>query len=107
MKVETVDLHNKNPELGKKPQFRTNSVICEKADVEGIKKGERFLLFGWGVFEVTSINGDKLSIRPQLEDKEYKKYRKINWLPSGKQYLLRIKVIEYDHLLTIDKPDKS
>jgi len=59
----------------------------------------------WGNAIICNIDLDKLYIEAELilNDKNFKNTKKLNWLAKTES-LITIKLVEYDHLVTVKNP---
>lgn len=105
--VSLVPLHPKNEALGEKPVFKTGSILVEVEDLQGLKVGDKILPMKFGVCTITEISADsrKASVTVDLKDTNFKDPKKVHWLPNKKELYCTVNVIEYDHLLSVKKPD--
>jgi len=108
--VFEVAVHPKNTQLGNRPQYRTNELYLEYEDAKDLQVGEKITLMKWGNVVISSIEsqGDALVLRANLkeDDKDFKSTKKINWLAKTNT-LVKVNLVEYDHLLTVDKVDET
>lgn len=84
-KMFTIPLHQQNPQLGDKIQYRSKNVYIEYEDAVTIQKDEKVTLMKWGNAKITEItkkeNGGFQLVGEYLEDdKDFKSTKKINWL---------------------------
>jgi len=104
-----VPVHPKNAALGTRPLNRTNELYIEYEDANTLQVGEKITLMKWGNAVIASIEpqGDGLLLKANLkeDDKDFKSTKKINWL--AKPNLVKVNLVEYDHLLTVDKVDEN
>ena len=111
LEVEMVPLHPKAPEAGSKPNHKRAEIIIEKEDLADLKEGDRIVLMKWGVFKILKINNQVDNHLVEFEylpdDSDYKTPKKITWLPNDPAVLLKVNLIEYGHLLNVDKPDEE
>eukprot|EP00330_Aristerostoma_sp_ATCC50986_P005165 CAMPEP_0114594314 /NCGR_PEP_ID=MMETSP0125-20121206/15956_1 /TAXON_ID=485358 ORGANISM="Aristerostoma sp., Strain ATCC 50986" /NCGR_SAMPLE_ID=MMETSP0125 /ASSEMBLY_ACC=CAM_ASM_000245 /LENGTH=756 /DNA_ID=CAMNT_0001794465 /DNA_START=70 /DNA_END=2340 /DNA_ORIENTATION=+ len=108
--VFQVPLHPKNANMGNRPQFRTNVVYVEFEDAKLLKVDQKITLMKWGNCIIKSIekDGNALKLTADLaeDDHDYKSTMKINWLPKC-DLLVDVDLVEYDHLITVDKIDEE
>jgi glutamyl-tRNA synthetase len=104
-----VPVHPKNTALGTRPLNRTNELYIEFEDANTLQVGEKVTLMKWGNVVISSIEpqGDGLLLKANLkeDDKDFKTTKKVNWL--AKPNLVKVNLVEYDHLLTVDKVDEN
>jgi len=105
--VSLVPFHVKNEALGSKPVTKTKSILVEVEDLTGLKVGDKILPMKYGVCTITSITEDfrKATVTWDPKDTNFKDPKKVTWLPSKRELLCDINVVEYDHLLNCKKPD--
>lgn len=105
--VSLVPFHPKNEALGEKPVFKTGSILVEVEDLQGLKVGDKILPMKYGVCTITEISADnrKATVTVDFKDTNFKDPKKVHWLPNKKELLCTVNVIEYDHLLSVKKPD--
>jgi len=108
---QTHPLHPKNPDVGTKEVGYFNNIIIELEDAKLLKEGETVTLMRWGNIKITKLEHDKdgkLSIQAtlDLEDKDFKKTKKLNWLPFKEDWLLKVALVEFDHIITKSKIEK-
>jgi len=111
LEVESVPVHPKNEELGKRPLFKKNRVYIEIDDANNIKEGEKVTLMKWGNFNMKkkTVNGDSVSFEAEFlpDDKDWKSTQKITWLPADESILAKVNIIEYDHLIDVPKIEEN
>jgi glutamyl-tRNA synthetase len=109
-KIVEVPLHPKNAQMGNRPQYRTNELYLEFEDANTLQVGEKITLMKWGNATIASVEpqGDGLLLKANLleDDKDFKSTKKINWLPKS-NLLAEVQLVEYDHLLKVDKVDEN
>jgi len=108
--VFQVPLHPKKPEMGNRPQFRTNELYLEYEDAILLQKGEKITLMKWGNCVITDIQpqGDGLLLKGDLleSDTDFKSTKKINWLPKI-DALVEVDLVEFDQLINVDKVEED
>lgn len=67
------------------------------------------VLMKWGVFEITELNIEKLIFKAKYlpEDKDFKSPPKFTWLIKKKELNITVTVNDYDHLLSVPKPEPN
>lgn len=109
--VEMVPLHPKNAEAGMKPSHKAPEIIVEKEDLADLKEGDRIVLMKWGVFRINKYKTEQGEYSVEIEylrdDTDFKKPKKLSWLPFDPSLLVKVNLIEYGHLLTVAKPDEE
>lgn len=114
--VVQVDLHPKNPEIGKKAVSRSNKIILEQDDAKLIKEGEEVTLMNWGNVIITKIETDAAGIVTHLTGKTNPSgdpkttSKKLTWLDASPQVLqdqLPIVFVELDTLVTVPKVEEG
>lgn len=104
----SVPMHQKVPELGDRPLFRSANLIVEYEDAASLKVDEKITLMKWGNVKILSMeenqltNGLKLTAEDLPDDKDYKGTKKITWL-SKDSPLVNVELVEYDHLIRVKK----
>lgn len=87
LEVETIPVHPKNEDLGKRLHFKTRQVYIEHDDAENIKEGEKVTLMKFGNVLMKSKTQDPATgawifeAEYLPEDKDFKSTQKITWLP--------------------------
>jgi glutamyl-tRNA synthetase len=116
-----IDLHPKNPEVGKKKSLRTGRIYIESVDAHEIADGEEVTLMGWGNAIAQKVekdtNGTVLKVVgvTNLSGSVKTTKRKLTWVAVPRDYSLAeekagiesdqnpvvVKLIEVDHLITV------
>jgi glutamyl-tRNA synthetase len=105
-------LHPKNADVGSKAVIYGRDVFVEKDDASAIEVGEKVTLMKWGNVTVTrkQVNEDgsiELWGTIDVEDKDFKKTKKITWVCADPDTTVEITLIEYDHLITKRKVEEN
>lgn len=74
-----------------------------------LKVGSKLVLLKWGIFEIIEINSENktYSIKYLPNDNDFKTPPKLTWLAFDQKNLVEIVALEYDQLLSKDKPDEN
>ena len=111
LEVESVPVHPKSEDLGKRPLFKLNKVFIELDDAKNIKDGEKITLMKWGNINIKKRTEEagKVSFDAEFlpEDKDWKSTQKITWLPADMTLLPKVTTIEYDHLIDVPKLEEN
>ncbi|KAI6717330.1 hypothetical protein JHW43_000233 [Diplocarpon mali] len=103
--------HAKNPAIGTKKVAFSRNLILDQEDVKLFKEGEEITLMGWGNAFVRSITGSSpittVSLELHLEGDFKKTEKKVTWLSTEGQELIRAEVWKFDHLFTKDKLEEE
>lgn len=104
--------HPKTPAIGSKLTTYSRSILLDHADAASLATGEKFTLMGWGNATVKERKMSDNTIRYltvilDLDDKDFKKTKKITWLTSEKACLIEAELWEFDYLLTKDTLGKD
>lgn len=95
--TKLVPLHPKNDDIGNKICLFSNKIYVERDDIASLAVNEKITLMKWGNATVKTLN--PCTVELDLNDKDFKSTKKINWL-AAVDNLLEVEIIEYDHLLT-------
>jgi glutamyl-tRNA synthetase len=99
--------HNKNPTLGTKKVAYSKHLILDQEDVKLFKEGEEITVMNWGNAFVRKITGSDpitdIELELHLEGDVKKTEKKVTWLSTLGQDLVKADVWEFDHLFTKDK----
>jgi glutamyl-tRNA synthetase len=105
--VEDKPKHVKNPAVGTKKVAYSKHLILDQEDVKLFKEGEEITLMNWGNAFVRKISGSdpitEIELELHLEGDVKKTEKKITWLSTEGQDLVKADVWEFDHLFTKDK----
>jgi len=109
----TVLRHKQNESLGHKTIVRANKVFLEAEDAKEIKVGEKVTLMDWGNFTITSSNKGsdgtiQLTGEFLVDDTDFRKTKKLTWLPAvNPSFLAKVVLVEYDTLITVKQIPKD
>lgn len=126
LEVKAVDLHPKNPAVGKKSLVKSNTLLIEQDDAKLIKQDEEITLMGWGNAIVRKIVTDAdgvVSMEAELNPtgNVSATSKKITWLALKEtspyigykeeskgelpvdEDVVSIRVVEFDHLISVPK----
>jgi len=109
-KTLLVDLHPKNPLLGKKEVKCYKEVLIESEDAERIKEGEKVTLMKWGNCIINSkeeIRGKIKLVGELIEDKNFKDTKKLTWIPLNDNLRVHCKLIEFGPLIKKPKVEET
>lgn len=85
-------MHPKDASIGSKAVFYSKEVWIEKDDALEIQEGEKVTLMKWGNALITKkvVDGDSISLfgKLDLEDKNFKKTKKITWITADSDVLV-------------------
>lgn len=101
-------MHQKVPELGDRPLFRSATLIIENEDAASFAVDEKITLMKWGNVKILSIeqnqltNGIQLTAQDLPDDKDFKGTKKITWLAKDAPNVT-VELVEYDHLIRVKK----
>lgn len=112
MKIETHPLHQKNAALGNKGVLYGKEVYIEQGDAKGIEVGEKVTLMKWGnaVISLKETKPDgtiELHADLTLEDKDFKKTKKLTWITIDEKTNFEVTLVELDHLITKKKVEEN
>ncbi|KAI0123302.1 tRNA synthetases class I, catalytic domain-containing protein [Xylariales sp. AK1849] len=103
--------HPKNPSIGQKKVAFSKELILDQADVKLFKDGEEITLMQWGNAFVRAIaSGDPItSITCELNLKGDVRGtdKKVTWLSTQGQELVKAELWEFDYLITKDKLEEE
>eukprot|EP00475_Leptophrys_vorax_P015510 TRINITY_DN2183_c0_g1_i1.p1 TRINITY_DN2183_c0_g1~~TRINITY_DN2183_c0_g1_i1.p1 ORF type:complete len:747 (+),score=224.57 TRINITY_DN2183_c0_g1_i1:24-2243(+) len=125
--VAEIDLHPKNPEVGKKPLLRAGRIYIESVDAQEIADGEEVTLMGWGnaiaskVQKTTEGKVFKIIGHTKLDGSVKTTKKKLTWVavPSGYSMSeekasgdhdhnpIVVKLIELDYLITVPSMEED
>ena len=112
-------LHQKNSDLGNTKVTFYKQVLVEYDDAKNIQAGEKVTFMKWGNAVIDSIGTEtsevfkgqpvklKLTGRLTLEDKDFKKTKKLTWLSAVEELLSPLNLIEFDVLITKAKVEET
>jgi len=112
VEVKAVAKHKKNPELGTKDVFYSNTIYIEGDDAQSLSENEEVTLMDWGnaiVSQVVKNDSGKVSeIKGRLHlEGDYKKTKKkLTWL-AAIEGLIPISLITFGHLITKEKLEED
>ncbi|KAJ1978995.1 glutamate--tRNA ligase [Dimargaris xerosporica] len=110
--------HKKNPEVGTKQIFLSNTLYLDQADASTLEEGEEITMMDWGNMLVKKINRDPATGRVTDVDAELhlegdfkKTKKKLTWLsvvsPASEQGLVQCLLLDYDYLITKKKMEEN
>lgn len=108
-----VDWHNKNKELGKRIQHRTQKMMIEKEDGQTLTEGQKLTIYKWGNSRVKSIvkdaNGKVVEAHIEMtpEDLDFKKTTVVHWIPFKEGLYTKVIINEFSHLITVKKMEDN
>eukprot|EP00920_Eleutheroschizon_duboscqi_P008842 GHVT01020291.1.p1 GENE.GHVT01020291.1~~GHVT01020291.1.p1 ORF type:complete len:519 (-),score=69.27 GHVT01020291.1:513-2069(-) len=115
--TSTRPLHPKNVKLGEANILQYQTIYIDRDDAVLCEEGEEVTLMRWGNCILDSFEKSpdgslaKIVGRLHLEGDFKKTKKKIHWLPKlpsdYKRQLSAVVLREYDHLITVDKLDKT
>jgi len=96
--------YKKDPSMGKKTVMFSRKVYIEGEDGVDLKPGEEITLMEWGnvVIDATFPEEKRLTCHLNPEGNARTTSKKLTWLSAAAE-LLPVDVVEYDHLITVDK----
>ncbi|KAJ8292069.1 putative glutamate--tRNA ligase, cytoplasmic [Rhodotorula toruloides] len=116
---KVVPKHKKNPEVGEKTTFYTDTIYVEQADAASFAQDEELTLMDWGNAFVRKISrssdsGPVTSLEMELNlAGDFKKTKKkVTWLaspkaPSSPEDLTQVSLLDYDYLITKKKLEED
>lgn len=112
LKVETHPLHQKNASLGNKAVLYGKELYVETGDAEGLNVGEKVTLMKWGnaVISLKETKPDgsiELHADLTLDDKDFKKTKKLTWIAVDEKTNFEVTLVELDHLITKKKVEEN
>ncbi|CZT49480.1 probable glutamate--tRNA ligase [Rhynchosporium secalis] len=103
--------HVKNSSVGTKQVAYSKNLILDQNDVKLFKEGEEITLMGWGNAFVRKITGSSpitdVELELHLEGDFKKTEKKVTWLSTDGQTLVKAETWEFDHLFTKDKLEEE
>jgi len=86
-------------------------ILIETGDAKDIEVGEKVTLMKWGNAIITSKeqtdNGIVMHADLNLEDKDFKKTKKLTWIAVDPATNFEITLVELDHLITKKKVEEN
>ena len=79
----------------------------EKDDADAIEEGEKITLMKWGNVTITKKTEGVLYGKLDLNDKDFKKTKKITWVCADAATTVEVMLIEFDHLITKKKIEET
>ncbi|RDL36465.1 putative glutamyl-tRNA synthetase, cytoplasmic [Venustampulla echinocandica] len=109
--IEDKPKHGKVPTLGNKKVAYSKSLIFDQEDVKLFKEGEEVTLMNYGNAFVRKINGSNpitdIELELHLEGDFKKTEKKLTWLSTEGQELIKAEVWDFDYLMTKDKLEET
>lgn len=104
-------LHPKNAEIGSKAVFYGRELLIERDDADKIKEGQKITLMKWGnctITKKTEENG-QIHLWGNIDeaDKDFKGTTKVTWICNDPHTTMRVKMVEFDHLITAPKIEED
>lgn len=103
--------HNKNPDVGTKKVAFSKSLILDQEDVKLFALNEEITLMNWGNAIVRKITGSdpitELELELHLEGDFKTTDKKVTWLSTEGQTLIKADVWEFEYLFTKDKIEED
>jgi len=106
--------------MGMRPVSFANKVLLEHEDVKTLVAGEKITLMKWGncIVETIEENTEELSYcgfpikmrltgHLELEDKNFKKTKKLTWLAANPDILVPVTSTSFGHLITKAKVEDA
>lgn len=105
---KVVDWNIKNKEQGTRKIHFSKKIGIDIEDAKGFEVNEKIIISKIGICLVNKIikEGDKvigLSLSLELDNKDFKKLKVINWVSLNKDHGIIVEVYEYDHILSKEK----
>ena len=112
LRVETHPLHQKNADLGNKAVLYGKEVLIETGDAKDINVGDKVTLMKWGnvivTLKETKPDGSlELHADLAVEDKDFKKTKKVTWIAVDEKTNFEVTLVELDHLITKKKVEEN
>lgn len=104
--------HKKNPSLGFKKTWFSDTIFIEQEDAATFADGEEITLMDWGNAIVKTVSKsddgkiDQIEMTLHLEGDFKKTSKKITWI-SADPPPLKVELREFDHLITKDKLEEG
>jgi glutamyl-tRNA synthetase len=103
--------HPKNPAVGTKKVYFSKEVILDQADAKLFKQDEEITLMQWGNAFVRSIpSGEtitEMTCEINLKGDVRSTDKKVTWLSSQGQKLVKAELWDFDYLITKDKLEEE
>jgi glutamyl-tRNA synthetase len=105
LETKEVDWYIKDKSMGTRVQYRYNKNIIEYDDAKELVEGQKITLLKFGNSIVTKIEKDNENITAVYakltpEDLDYKKTKKVHWVPLHDKANVKVTLVEFDHLIT-------
>ena len=113
--TESKPKHMKNPDIGMKPVVYSSEILIDQDDAKSFKQDEEITLMGWGNAIIRSISYSQTdsstisTIRMDLHlAGDFKTTdKKITWLSTKGQNLLKVELYDFDFLITKEKLEED
>lgn len=112
--VKSLDLHPKNPAVGKKDVYFSHRILLEQDDAKTIEPGQEVTLMGWGNAIVDTVAKDEngnvtqLTGHLNLAGDVKSTSAKLTWLADAPEHkLVDLVLVEVDHLITVPKLEED
>jgi glutamyl-tRNA synthetase len=103
--------HGKNPAIGMKKVAFSKHLIFDQEDAKLFKVDEEITLMNWGNAFVRKISGSNpitdIELELHLEGDVKKTEKKVTWLSTEGQDLVKAELYEFDYLITKDKLEED
>jgi glutamyl-tRNA synthetase len=104
-------LHQKNADLGEKNVYYGKELLVEEGDAVDIEVGEKVTLMKWGNCVITNketVDG-KITLTGELkiDDKDFKKTKKLTWITNDPTTSFEVTLVELDHIITKKKVEDN
>ena len=104
-------LHPKDAKVGSKALFYGKELLIERDDAATIQVGTKVTLIKWGNCTITKRleqNGQvHLFGTVDEADKDFKGTAKIHWVANEPSCTIKVKLVEFDHLITEPKIEED
>lgn len=111
IEARSQDLHPKNADIGSKAVFYGKELLIEKDDAVKIIVGQKVTLMKWGNCTITKRTEEdgQISLWGTIDeaDKDFKGTAKITWICNDPGTTMKIKIVEFDHLITEPKIEED
>ena len=111
VEARSQQLHPKNEAMGSKAVVYGKELWIEKDDAVAIEEGEKLTLMKWGNVTIhkKEVNGDDIVLygKVDVNDKDFKKTKKITWVCADPDTTVEVTLIEYGHLITKKKIEEN
>jgi len=110
--METLLMHPKEPDLGKKVRTFAPTVLLGQEDAVTLVEGEEVTLMSWGNIIIKSVSKDAsgkvtaVAADLHLEGDFRKTKKKLTWLAHTPD-LVNVELVDLDFLITKDKPEED